>query len=545
MSGDAFNKKYSRKDFLKLASLAIGSSYLTSCNLVKGDRIIPTHFAGANSKTGHLLRENKFPSPTTKLTVDTVIVGGGISGLSAARNLLNNHFTDFVLLELDNTTGGNAKGGKNAVSEYPYGAHYLPVPNEHFTDLLDFLKEHNIVTGFDSKGLPIYNDYYLCAEPQERLHYKGMWQEGLPPKNGMSETERKELERFNTLIEAYKNGIGSDNKPAFTIPAAWSSSDERFLRLDDISMFDFLKENNFKSEFLFWFIDYCCKDDFGCDATKASAWAGMHYFCSRNGKSANANSYEQLTWPEGNYFLVKCLRKNSAAALKTNHLVYNVEKNKNNWNCFVFDVVKNTTLIYECKNVIFATPQFINKRLIRNTQEPLFTDFHYYPWLVANITITDKNALNGLGELAWDNVFYYSKSLGYVNACHQNQDRLEKKTVITFYYNFSERTAQEEREFAFEKDEHFWRMFILNDLKIAHPHIAELVEEIELYIHGHGMIAPTKGLRSSKSRKKLEAGFDNLQFIHSDISGISIFEEAFYNGMQASKKILEQHEKKN
>lgn len=544
MSGDAFNKKYSRKDFLKVGAVALAACYLHSCNLIKKNKIIPVRFAGANSKTGHLLRENKFPEPTAKINIDTVIIGGGVAGLSAARQLKENGFNDFILLELDTATGGNAKGGKNKVSEYPYGAHYLPVPNEKFTDLIDFLKAHNIITGFDEKGLPVYNEYYLCAEPQERLYYKGVWQEGLPPKNGMTEEEHKELERFTALTETYKNATGSDHKPAFTIPAEWSSEDENFLKLDRLSMFEFLKEQQFKTDFIFWFVNYCCKDDFGCDIKTTSAWAGMHYFCSRNGKASNAHAHEQLTWPEGNYFLVNCLKEKISAHLKTGQLVYRISKQEDSWQCFVYDVAQNKSSMYACKHVIAATPQFVNKRLFNLPENIQYTEFNYYPWLVANITINDKKKLNGLGELAWDNVFYHSKSLGYVNACHQTQDRLQNKTVITFYYNFSEQAAKQEREFVYGKDENFWRTFILDDLKTAHPELEEAVDEMELYLYGHGMICPAVGFRSSSSRKQLETGFDNLHFVNSDVSGISIFEQAFYKGTLAAKKILEKHEHK-
>ena len=543
MSGDAFNKKYSRKDFLKLGAAAIGASYLYACTN-KNKNNISIHSVGANSKTGHLLRENKFPPPSRTISINTVIVGGGVSGLSAARYLKKNNFNDFVLLEMDSTIGGNAKAGKNNISAYPYGAHYLSLPNEKFTDLIDFLREHHVIVGFDDKGLPIYDEYYLCAEPQERLYYKGMWQEGLPPKNGLHKDELTELDRFIALTEQYKNEIGADGKPAFTIPAEWSSNDVKFLELDNISMFDFLTTHQFKTEFLFWFINYCCKDDFGCDLRTTSAWAGMHYFCSRNGKASNAHSYEQLTWPEGNYFLVNHLRAAILQHIQTGQLVYNIIPHNDLWHCFVFDVKTNTSLMYECKHVIAATPQFVNKHLLNFDHGLDWSAFNYYPWLVANITIKDKRELNGAGDLAWDNVFYSSNSLGYVNACHQSPDRSQSKAVITFYFNFSEKNAKAEREKAYGKDENYWKELIIEDLKIAHPKIEELIEEIELYIYGHGMISPMIGLRSSSTRKKLEEGLTNFHFVNSDVSGISIFEQAFYKGTEASKKILENHAKR-
>ena len=65
-----------------------------------------------------------------------------------------------------------------------------------------------------------------------------------------------------------------------------------------------------------------------------------------------------------------------------------------------------------------------------------------------------------------------------------------------------------------------------------------MITGIEINILGHGMISPSANFRSEPSRKILEAGFDNLYFAHSDISGISIFEQAFYRGIVAAKQLL-------
>ena len=88
--------------------------------------------------------------------------------------------------------------------------------------------------------------------------------------------------------------------------------------------------------------------------------------------------------------------------------------------------------------------------------------------------------------------FVFIKSLGYVNACHQSIYSSKTETVITYYYNFSESDPKTERESIYSKDENYWKEFIVNDLKIAHPKIEEMITEIEINILGHGMISPSK-----------------------------------------------------
>ena len=222
-------------------------------------------------------------------------------------------------------------------------------------------------------------------------------------------------------------------------------------------------------------------------------------------------------------------------------MVYKIEPNGKLWNCYVLDLNSNQSTRYECEHLILATPQFVNKRLLNFTKDIVFKEFEYYPWLVANITINKPIDLNGSSDLSCDNVIYGSKSLGYVNSCHQIQQVTQQKTVITYYYNFCEHSAKQERESIYQKDENFWKAFIIKDLSRAHSNIEELIDEIELYVYGHGMISPTIGFKTSKSRKKLSKGLDNLYFINSDVSEISVFMQAFDNGITAAKKIVGNH----
>ena len=310
MSGEKFNKDFGRRNFLKLSGMLLALPFINSCKPGIPPTNFPVRMTGAGSKKGHLLRENNFPTVSHTENLNTLIVGGGISGLSAARWLKKNNFNDFKLFELDTSVGGNSKGGENKISEYPFAAHYLPLPNENFKELIDFLSEHQIVTGFDAQGLPIYNEDYICFEPQERLFYRGVWQDGLPPKTGLSELEKMELSRFLKITESFKTKIGTDKRPAFTIPLELSSTDEEWMQLDKITIAEYLKKEKYTSDFIYWYINYCCKDDFGTSLENTSAWAAFHYFSSRKGKAANASSFDVLAWPEGNHFLAKKLESN-------------------------------------------------------------------------------------------------------------------------------------------------------------------------------------------------------------------------------------------
>ena len=103
---------------------AAGLSPLAGCARQETRRLPPGVLSGASFNWGHLLREpEKLPPPSETLRVPVAIVGGGIGGLSAAWKLARSGFKDFLLFELESETGGNARAGRNALSEYPLSAH--------------------------------------------------------------------------------------------------------------------------------------------------------------------------------------------------------------------------------------------------------------------------------------------------------------------------------------------------------------------------------------------------------------------------------------
>jgi protoporphyrinogen oxidase len=538
MNGQESNKFISRRKFIYYGALIYSSAFISSCLNKSNEKKITLFYSRNSKQNTPLLSDKNFPEPSETYSIDTVIVGGGVSGLSAARWLHKNSKRDFILFEMDKNCGGNAIAGSNEITKYPYGANHLQLPNLTNTNLLEFLLEHQIITAYNEQNMPMYNEQYLCAQPQQRFYYKGIWLNEMPPKKGLSEKETENYNAFMALMQYFQSAIGTDNKPAFASPIDNASIDELFVALDDLDIISFLKMKGFDAPFLFWFVDYCCKSNFGSKATKTSAWAAIHYFAARNGSAANAKSTEVLSWPEGNSFLVQKLASNIADFVKPNCIVYQIRALDNAYECYVYDVYNKKSYLYNCNKLILATPQHINMNLLKMPLNIQWSKFNYYPWLVANIAIDDQKVLNGKNNIAWNNIIYNTKSLGYINAKHQDLNTYKKETVLTYYFNFSEQDDQSERNQLYDKDETYWKDFIINDLKQAHPTIDNNIICIDLFIWNKGMVAPHVGFLRNNDRKMLEKGFHNLYFANSDISGISNFEEAFHQGIKCANKIL-------
>jgi hypothetical protein len=536
----------SRRNFLVKAAALLTSLTLIGFLLKKWKsptekKKIPGRIVGASASIGHMLRGKSMPEPSDISYFKHVIVGGGIAGLSAARWLKNNSQDTFCLLELEQETGGNSATGSNDISSYPWGAHYLPIPNNDFTELMDFLEEANVITGYDDERKPIYNEYYLCFDPEERLYIYGQWQEGLVPEVGVPAIEREQIRSFHALMDKYKHARGKDGKYAFAIPLNRSSTDQEFTELDKMDMEKFMLLHGFTSPHLHWYVDYCCKDDYGTNIKNTSSWAGIHYFASRRGVAVNADFNTVLTWPEGNAWLAKELQKSFEKSIHSSSLVYSVSIKEESVIIDYFDTKSHTAKRIIAEKCILASPQFINKRILKDAPERdgnMYEKFTYAPWFIANLSV--KDLIPGRGApLSWDNVFYKSKSLGYVNACQQSLKSFEKRKVLTYYYPLCDGEPAEERKKALSLKHADWIEILRKDLSKVHKGIEEKIENADVWIWGHGMIRPLPGFITGPERQSAAKPFeDKIFFAHSDLSGISIFEEAFHHGIRAAKELL-------
>lgn len=527
-------EKFSRKEFLKTIFLAgIAIPFLQYCTRKAKGFLLK--IAGTDHILGHRLWAKNFPKYSEEIHVKYLIAGAGISGLSAARYFIQNGEDDFLICEMENKTGGNSSNGQNRFSKFPLGAHYLPLPNKENREIIEFLRESGLYLGEDKKGAPILDDEQLVFPQNERLFFKNSWQNDLVPQKGISENTRKELARFFRLMDEFRAKKDISGKYWFDIPVENSSTSEEPGKLDTFTFDKWLLEHQFSSEELLWFLDYSCRDDYGLGIRYVSAWAGIHYFAGRKNNWAVNRKEQVFTWPEGNARLAKHLVKYSANRILKKHLVFDVSILKDQVEVSVFDDSLKKTKKILAEKVLFATPQFVNNHIIKDRK---IRTFNYVPWLLATLTL--RKEFGGEEELAWDNVIYGTDGLGYIYDQHQNLSQNTGEKVITYYRSFSTENCDNARKKLFKMKGEELKEIVLNDLKTAHPKIEDFILEIDFHKIGHAMIAPVPnqifGKEAKKSRENIQG---KIYFAHSDLSGISIFEEAFHHGINAAKQMIE------
>jgi glycine/D-amino acid oxidase-like deaminating enzyme len=498
--------KVSRRTFIQSASAAlVGLS-------VKTDQPIAGSFVNDSFQLGHKLRDRaSFPAPRRVEKHAVVIVGGGIAGLSAAWRLNKRGFRDFVLLEMNDQAGGNSRWGENEITAYPWAAHYVPVPGKSATYVRELFEELGVLKNGQ------WEERYLCFTPQERLFLYGRWQDGIEPAIALTANDRDQFRRLEDQIHKFR-ATGK-----FTVPMELGLS-ATTADLDQISFADWLHSQGINSRILSWYMNYCCRDDYGATTEETSAWAGIQYFASREPEEKGP-----LTWPEGNGWIVRRLLERVGKFVCTGQMVHHIAPRGRRVSIYAGDTE------HQAEFVIFAAPTFLAPYLVEG-MAPLH-DFEYSPWLTANLTLERYPDSYG-GDPTWDNVVMDSPTLGYVDATHQTLRTHLDRTVWTFYWALAGGAPSQKRELLLRADWNHWKEAILHDLERVHPDIRKCVSRIDIMRLGHAMARPKTGAVFSSERKNLRRQQGRILFANSDLSGFSIFEEAQFRGVQAAETVL-------
>lgn len=498
---------------------------------------------GQSADRGHRLRDGFRPPPLRREKVGVAIIGAGQAGLSAAWKLERSGLRDFAVLELEDHAGGTSASGQNAVSAYPWGAHYVPVPLPGSSDLIALLQEMGVASGVDASGHPQIGEEFLCRAPQERLFMAAEWQEGLYPRIGASRDDLAQYEAFTKEMDRWVGVRDAQGRRAFTIPSVNSGRSDALDALDELSMAEWLAQKGWSSPRLKWFVEYACRDDYGCLLETTSAWAGIFYFTSRVEK-AGAKAAEFITFPEGNGRIVKHLAGVAGARLRTGVAVTDVIPKPDGVEVRAWDASKNEAFAIDAEHAIFALPQMLARRLISTFREqprPALEKFTYSPWVVANLTLRSRPEERSF-PLAWDNVLYDSRSLGYVVATHQT-GKDYGSSVWTYYLPLPDPDPKAARQLLLSADWKHWADLIVADLRRAHPDIASRIERMDIWRWGHAMVRPVPGLIRGGALEAARAPIGRLHFANTDLSGMALFEEAQHWGVEAAKAVLQERAK--
>ncbi|MEG0149444.1 MAG: NAD(P)-binding protein [Comamonas sp.] len=582
MSANGASLSIDRRQWLKTAALGacgvVAPLALTGCSPripVADD--LPGGFTGVALERGHAMRAQwqrlaqglDLPAPVVVHRAPVVIAGGGMAGLAAARALEAGGVQGAALLDTQSAMGGNSQGGMLGGMACPLGAHYLPVPGDDAPEVQDWLEELGLRQRV--AGRWSYDERYLCHSPQERLYWQGAWHEGLLPVQGVAQRTLDQYAEFEQQIKQ----VMAESRFAMPSVRVWQREGglpAAHAALDAQRFDAWLAAKGIADPQLLWYLNYCCRDDFGAGISRVSAWAGIHYFASRHGfhapRPVSGHGAEEvqddggdqvLTWPQGNGWLSQQLAARLVSTQQvTDCSVLSITEGRHGVQIDAYHHGRQQHERWLAQRCVVALPTFVAARVVRNAPDFLRTvaqRLDWAPWLVANIHIGSALTDRPGAEPAWDNVMFEDPNaggLGYVDAGNQRLDRISKRPTVLSYYQALGDWADGSQQLLSQPFE-FWRNRIVQSLSEPHPDLLLRATRMEITRYGHAMAIPRPGdqqilsqiaLQSNQDKRKKLSNGEHVQslptpatarlaFAHADWAGYSVLEEAFTRGHHA------------
>lgn len=466
----------------------------------------------SNRKFGHLLRASQGKQATRELETEYIIVGGGISGVSAALTLKNH---DFMLFEAGDRLGGTSACGHWEDTYFAMGAHYeLAYPETFGKDVIDLLKNINVIewNAFSELYEFVEKKYVIPESHMEQCYVQG------------------EIESSIFSNEEYQDQLATILEPFHgKMPMPTHLIEKEFHYLNEISFGEYLTEKCEFSEDMARRISYQMLDDWGGTVHDVSALAGIHYYVCR---PYDEQDVELFSPPNGNaYFIEKMIghMPDKTNAIRTNTLVRSVREKDGVVECEVLnndgsiDLIRAKGLIYTGKK--HALPYILSPELI-----PERNKIDYAPWIVMNIAVEKGTSF---GKWQNDVLTKDQNFLGFVDSSRQHTQH-QTHDVLTAYYCFPPEHRNKLVELE-EAPQPFIDATIELIEKETEQEFASKVKHVNLHFMGHAMPIPTPGYLSFEAVQRCS---DRILLAGVDTGRLPLFFEACDSGIQAANELI-------
>ena len=498
-----------RRKFLKSTTAAISLPFwLQGCDFfVSNDFPIHVH---SDYATGHLVMQSQSWEKRSGDKVETIIVGGGLAGLSSALRLKNQ---DFKLFELSSRFGGTSSATEHAGISFSQGAHYdMAYPDTYGKEVLSVLEQINAIQYQPWNKSWSFTDrqHIIPKTRRQQCFEKGKWRKEVIE-------EGVDKQAFFQLLSQYD---GEMNLPIRLIA-------DKFKYLNNQTFIDYLNENIVISPTTKRQIDYHLLDDWGGTSDMVSALAGIHYFMCR---PYQRQSVDLFSPPEGNfYFARKMMDLLPKERLFENNLVSRIEKEREGFLVEVLDISNKQIVKSKCDQVIYAGQKQSLKHVF--PEEAHLFDQSQAPWMVVNFICRKKEGEFGF----WQNEFIGDNKsfMGFIDSSVQEQARLNGYRILTAYYCLK----PADRDYLVTIPEHKEKI-VAETLNYIEEMLGQKlsVESCYMNVMGHAMAIPKKGFLFNNANDKNP----NLIYSGVDNGRLPLLFEAIDSGLEAADLALNQ-----
>jgi phytoene dehydrogenase-like protein len=481
---------------------------------------------------------------------EVLVIGAGISGLSAAWALHRAGLDDLLVLERAPDIGGVSLGGHLQGHDCSWGAHYIGLPDPDSPLIVSLLSDLGVITDITPRGRLRIEPAFRVRRPEVNLYHGHSHSTGYYAYGLAGPTDRAELAAFEADLRAWASWRDKRGRPAFQLPVAYATDDERVRGLDRISFAHYLRKRGWRSPLLWSYVDNRLTDEYGGRATEISAYAALLFWAAEGGRDQAPQDDDGfapvISWPEGNAWLARALAgRLPANSIRTGAWVTHLEQGPDEVRATVTDPDSGLSHVYRARHVIWAAPQLGIDRLLPGLAQAgrkAHRQLEYTPWLVANLLL-EGCPEHDAKALAWDNLIHDSWSLGLINGQHFNTpgadiDNDHDRYRLTFYASFSGDFRHSARRDLLALDWDSWARLIVGEASRALPTLDSHLRQLDIWRWGHAMLCPAPGLLWGGTREELSAPLGRIHFACNDAAVLPLYEEAAWRGVAAAEEIL-------
>lgn len=496
-------KKFSRRDCLRFAAGSVLTlPFAHSVWGAQAQAVLPQAFDEVDHfDVAHRVRDGwKTPVPEPSAACEVVIVGGGISALTAAWRLADRKI---MLLEKEAETGGNSRAREFAGCRYALGAFMNQGPMAPFEE---FFRDLNVPL----VEVPGRNHAWAGAGRMVRDPLgAGLGQ--LP----FAVREIKALEQATALLHRYQPRTAGAHQGIF-FPRAENS--EALRALDRTTLWAEYERLGLGTQGRN-FYDALISARVGDSGEMLSAWMGSYLL-----SSAVARNY---TAPGGHAVFSQALRRRIPAnVVRTGFTVTRVAQRPEGKVWVTGSRADGQVETIEAETAILGVPKFYCMRMVEglaHARPNALSQFTYNAYLVAQVFLRER--IDVPFETCAPGNF-----ARFIVAPDQlpGNARSDGGGLLTIYIPYP-RTAGRER--LFSADAKMLAERIVRDVESVFPAARGKVETVTLYRWGHPMLTTRPGMDDALEQAR--ESFGRVAFAHSDSFGITGLYSAIWTGMNA------------
>ncbi|WP_434150425.1 FAD-dependent oxidoreductase [Methylocaldum gracile subsp. desertum] len=450
----------------------------------------------------HQVRDGvSFKVPEPSLRKDIVIVGGGISGLTALYRLGE---YDCLLVEKEDALGGNSRRRESRGIHYPLGALVSQGPVSPF---IDFFRELDV-------------PFEPVLGPRLAYHVRGRLVEDPLAEDGwrhlpFSKREREGFRRVRDDLAALHHPIDG-----IFFPRADNRADIR--QLDRITLSRYLADKGYP-EAVSHFLKLMLSSRLGETGEDVSAWIALYLLSNL--------PVPAYTLPGGHGAISDILRERCEAirpnALMTGFTAIRVE-NRPDGKVWVTGCTDDGSLqTIEARCAVMAVPKVFAKHAVvglREERPDVYDRFRYNAYLVAQVELSRRVA----PAFETASASRFSRFIVAADWLRSNRDP-KGSSHLTVYVPYPGSAGRIE---LFGGSAKQLAARIVADLNAILPRSRGAIETVRLHRWGHPMVGCTPGMDEILNAAKQP--FGNVVFAHSDSFGIAGLYSAVWTGMEAS-----------